>query len=245
MTRVVWITVCFFTLLGWHADAVGQVGVGGTNGVLRPLSNGVFQLGAVRLSKLDRSVTVSAVANIVTEFPVEYGLVHKIGKTHETLFRTDIRAYDIHVAMLLLGAQPAMTNAFPEDLSVRPPGDAVTVQVKWTKAGKLVEHAMEDLILRSDTGKPLERGTWVYNGSNFSEGAFTAQRDGSIVSIHIDPDALVNNPRPGRDNDDLHMPNTALLPPTGTEVEVTIRLVGPKPAQAETRQSQQGVKESK
>jgi hypothetical protein len=195
-----------------------------TNVPLRALSNGVFQLGHVRLDKRERTVSFEAWANIVSELAVEYALVHRVGKTHEALFRTDVRAQEIHVAMLLLGAKPAMTNGFPDDLSLPPPGDRVTVEVSWRADAKRIRHPLEELILNRETGKPLARGDWIYNGSNFSEGSFTAQRDGSLISIHIDPDALINNPRPGRDNDDLHVPNTASLPPTGSKVEFTIRL---------------------
>lgn len=185
----------------------------------------MYQVGSVRLDQTNRSITFAGSANLVTEFPVEYGVVHRIGKTHEAIFRTETRAQEIQVAMLLLGAKPPMTNAFPEDLAIPPPGDKVDVQVSWKVGGKRVRHTLEDLILNRETGKPLTRGPWIYNGSNFSEGMFTAQRDGSIISIHIDPDALINNPRPGRDNDDLHVPNTKALPATGTPVEITIRLL--------------------
>jgi hypothetical protein len=196
-----------------------------TNAVLRPLGAGVFQLGSVRLDKRERMVTFAAKVNIVAELSLEYAVVNKTGKTHESLFRTETIANDVHVAMLLLGAQPALTNTFPQDLSVTPPGDHVTISVTWTNDGREVRHGMEELILNRNTGKPLSVGDWIYNGSNFSEGAFTAQRDGSIVSIHIDPDALVNNPRPGRDNDDLHIPNTKILPPLETPVQICIRLI--------------------
>ena len=76
----------------------------------------------------------------------------------------------------------------------------------------------------ADNASPVPTTAWIYNGSNFSEDAFTAERDGSILSLHIDPDALINNARPGRTNDDLHLPNSAKLPPLGTPVEITIRL---------------------
>ena len=83
---------------------------------------------------------------------------------------------------------------------------------------------VEDVVLNKETTNTLARGAWIYNGSNFSEGMFTAQRDGSIVSIRIDPDALINNPRPGRENDDLYRPHAEKLPPIGTAVVITIRL---------------------
>ena len=121
-----------------------------------------------------------------------------------------------------------MTNLFGADGKAPPLGDTVFLAVSWTNDTARVSRAVEDLVLNRETNKPMTRGPWIYNGSNFSEDAFTAQRDGSIISIHIDPDALINNPRPGRENDDLYAPNTAELPPIGTPVEITIRLTTAK-----------------
>jgi hypothetical protein len=159
---------------------------------------------------------------------VEYAVVHKLGKTHESIFSTEARPQDIHVAMLLLGVKPVMTNTFGADGNALPSGEKVFVEVSWTNGGARVTCALEDLVLNRETKKSLGRGEWIYNGSNFSEGAFTAQRDGSIISIHIDPGALINNPRPGRENDDLHVPNAVKLPPLSAKAEVSIRLASAK-----------------
>ncbi len=195
----------------------------GTNLPVRPLGGGLFQVGLVRLDNNSRTVSFPATVNLRDE-TVEYAVVHKFGKTHESIFRTEALPQDIHVSMVLLGAKPIMTNSFGVDGNAPPRGDRVFVQVSWTNKGVRVECALEDLVLNRETKKTLGRGEWIYNGSNFSEGAFTAQRDGSIISIHIDPDALINNPRPGRENDDLHVPNASKLPPLGSRVEVSIRL---------------------
>jgi hypothetical protein len=200
---------------------------GETNTPVRALGGGMFQVGLVRLESKARTVTFPAAVNLREE-TIEYAVVHKIGKTHESLFRTDARPQDIHVAMLLLGARPMMTNLFGANGKAAPLGDTVFLAVSWTNDTARSSHAVEDLVLNRETNKPMTRGAWIYNGSNFSEDAFTAQRDGSIISIHIDPDALINNPRPGRENDDLYAPNTAELPPIGTPVEITIRLTTAK-----------------
>jgi hypothetical protein len=189
------------------------------------LSDGLFQIGQVTLNKSNRTVTFPASVNLREE-TVEFAVVHKTGKTHESIFRTDARPQHIHVALLLLGVKPVMTNMFGTDGKGPPPGDKVFIDVNWTNNGAPVRYAIEDLVVNRETQKTLGRGAWIYNGSNFSEGTFTAQRDGSIVSIHIDPDALINNPRPGRENDDLHIPNAAKLPAIGASVEITIKLSG-------------------
>jgi hypothetical protein len=70
----------------------------------------------------------------------------------------------------------------------------------------------------------MSRGDWVYNGSRVVEGTFLARRDGSLVAIISDPDALINNPRPGRDDDEIWRVNDKLTPPAGTPVQITIEL---------------------
>ena len=198
-----------------------------TDPAVRPLGGGLFQAGLVRLDTKAGTITFPAMVNLRSEM-VEYAVVHKLGKTHESILSTEARPRDVHLAMLLLGAKPMMTNIFGSDGKAAPAGDKVFAQVSWTNKGARVECAMEDLVLNRETKKTLSRGEWIYNGSNFSEGSFTAERDGSIISIHIDPDALINNPRPGRENDDLYLPNAEKLPPLGATVEVSIRLAAPK-----------------
>jgi len=194
-----------------------------TNVPVRALGGGIFQVGLVRLDKTSNTISFPAAVNLREE-TVEYAVVHKTGKAHESVFRTEARPQDIHVAALLLGWNPVMTNWFGADGKAPPRGEKVLVEVNWTNGNARVQYPMEDLIWDREAKKTLPRGEWIYNGSNFSEGAFTAQRDGSIISIHIDPDALMNNPRRGRENDDLHVPNSAKLPPLGSSVQISIRL---------------------
>jgi hypothetical protein len=51
-----------------------------------------------------------------------------------------------------------------------------------------------------------------------------AQREGSIVSLIADPNALVNNPRKDRENDELWILNREAIPAVGTPVQVTFTL---------------------
>src|SRR3569623_2003527 len=67
---------------------------------------GVFQIGLVRLDKNQKSVQFPAVLNMDHGL-IEYLLVTTRGKTHESLLKTDAEPYNIHVAMLLLGAKGA------------------------------------------------------------------------------------------------------------------------------------------
>ncbi len=53
---------------------------------------------------------------------------------------------------------------------------------------------------------------WLYNGSQFDQWGFEAQREGSLVTLIREPAALVNNPGSDRDNDLVHFPNVRILP---------------------------------
>lgn len=183
-------------------------------------------LGLVRVNAQEGWLSFPASINQRTGV-VEYVVVITTGKTHESVLRTEAEPHHIHVGMLLLGAQPPSTPTFPADLATPPPGDPVHIQVLWSTPEGPVQRPLEDLVVTTNQWQMLPRGPWTYNGSYLSRGVFVAQNEGSIVALQIDPSALINNPRPGRDNDDLHFVNPAVLPPAGTPLEVRFRLATP------------------
>lgn len=188
---------------------------------------GRFRLGEVTLDKRERSVSFPAAIN-QREGTIEYVVVAETGKTHESLLKTTAKPMHIHLALLLLGVRAPGTNEFQPNQP--PPGQPVRVELRWTQAGQARRAAAEEWVLDRQTREAMKPGVWIYNGSNISEGMFTAQRDGSVISTRIDPDALINNPRPGRENDDRYEANTSRLAPAGSVLEVVIRIdAGQKP----------------
>ena len=194
-----------------------------TNLTLKSISPGVFELGLVRFDQQRRAVTVPAFVNL-REGVLEYLLVHSDGKTHESLLRTDAEPHHIHVAMLLLGAHGAGTNGLPQDPAIALPGDRVTIEVVWKKRSKEVRVRAETLVRDRKKKAALRKGDWTYTGSRLREDGFAAQADGSIISLITDPDALVNNPRPGREDDDRWLAKPGNLPPFNEPVQVVITL---------------------
>jgi hypothetical protein len=160
----------------------------------------------------------------MNEALVEYLLVTSKGKTHESLLKTDVEPYHIHTAMLLLGAKGSRNNPFPDDRKKPIPGDQVRIEISWDQKGEKKTFRGEDWIIDQTTKERTSPGEWIYSGSRFEEGVFSAQREGSIISLIEDPDALINNPRPGRDNDDNWRVQSEGLPPLDSAVEVTIYL---------------------
>ena len=192
---------------------------------MKQIGPGLFELGGVRLDKPQRAISFPAVLNMDTNL-IEYLIVTVSGKTHESLLRTEVAPYQIHVALLLLGGHGAGTNAFPENHAQPLPGDKVNIELSWKVDGKAKQRRAEKCIRNRQTQSLMSPGPWIYNGSRMVEGAFIAQEIGSIVSLIEDPDALINNPRPGRDNDKIWDINPEGLPPLNSPVQVTIKLEG-------------------
>ncbi|HAM70654.1 MAG TPA: hypothetical protein DCM86_03315 [Verrucomicrobiales bacterium] len=196
---------------------------------VQSMGGGVYRLGAIEFRKTDHVLTFPAEINL-TEPVIEYGIVNSNGKTHESLLRTEVPPRDVHLASLLLGFHPnpdlGPTNA---PIPLRP-GSRVEVRVDWIQAGVHVSHPLQELIglgpkdSQSLTGK-LEVTAWSYSGSRVDHGGFVAEEEGSILSLIRDPVALINNPAPDREDDDIHYPVKGLLPPRGTPVRVTFHLL--------------------
>jgi hypothetical protein len=196
-----------------------------TNAPLKRLSDGRFQLGIVTLDPANKAVSFPAAVNMA-EGLVEYAVVTSYGKLHESVLHTEASPADLHAAMLLLGAKGTpgefwMTEAPPKEI----PGDRVEILVTWGSEASPRRVRLEEMILNLASRSAMSTGVWRYTGSRVVEGTFLVQREGSIVAVITDPDALVNNPRPGRDNDEIWQANPKVVPPLGTPVEVTIRLL--------------------
>lgn len=193
------------------------------------LGGGRLAIGAVTLDRKTRAITIPAEVNM-REGAVEYVLVNRDGKVHESVFVTNATATDIHVAALLLGMKPE-PDLGPENAAtvVRRQG-AVVIRAEWDTNGPPQKIFLNETVNLSDptTGSvsaTLPSGAWLYNGSRFeADGVFAATRHGSIISIIRDDDSLVNNPGASRDNDEIHTPNAAKLPKKGHPVRIVVQV---------------------
>ncbi len=195
-----------------------------TNAPIKKISENILEIGKVRLEKNERRISFPATVNM-QEGIVEYLLVNTTGKVHESVLKTEAEPFHIHTAMLLLGAKGGeVKTKTPQKNVSEVAGDNVNIFISCptTYAGKTFP--AEEWILEKQTKTNASRGFWAYNGSRLIEGNFLAQRDGSIISMIADPDALANNPRPGRDDDEMWLVNTNVVPAVNTSVTVTIQL---------------------
>jgi hypothetical protein len=105
----------------------------------------------------------------------------------------------------------------------------VAITVRWQAGDVEMSAPVEDWILNTATRKPMARGPWTYNGSMFNDGLFLAQIEGAFAALVTYPSALINNPRPGNDNDALWTVNEKATPEIKTPLEISIQLL-PAPA---------------
>lgn len=202
---------------------------------VRNIGPGRFALGKVTLDKEDRTVRFPAVFN-QERGGVEFLIVTPYGRTHESVLRTEVEPFQIHIAMLLLDAQGS-TNA-AQGSPPRAPGnptqsafgsaiagDPVAIEVQWKgPEGREIRRRAEDLVLNIRAGRPMEAGDWTYSGSFVYDGVFRAQLEGTVASVIREPGAIINNPRPDAANDDIWGVNTNTIPAMDTPAEVILRL---------------------
>lgn len=163
---------------------------------LRQTGPNAYQIGLVRIDAALRTIEFPAEVNM-TNGVVEYLAVHALGKVHESVFRTEARPQHIHLAALLLNpARP--TTAVPPEAE----RGSVRIEVEWTAKGAKKRVAAESFLWDAKADAPMSPGSWTYQGSRLIDGVFLAERDGSIISIHVDEDALAGNPRTGREDDE-------------------------------------------
>ncbi len=197
-----------------------------------------FQIGRVEFDREKRTVTVPATVCVTNQI-LEYALVATGGKTYESLLVTAASPVDMHLALLLLGVRQVPVLGDAKQAAPIPVTNALQIDVSWQTNGQEVTVPLSNLIAFTDghsevLGLPMSLDKWLYNGSQFDQWGFEAQREGSLVSLIRDPAALVNNPGSDRDNDLIHFPNMRILPEQGTSVSVILRLpvVAPLPPPA-------------
>jgi hypothetical protein len=144
---------------------------------------------------------------------VEYLLVHRTGKTHESVLATAVRPADLHAAALLLGW--ASTN---RAATVPPP--RLRILLHFPGAPEAIEAARTVRLRDRDQPPALP---WKYGGSVEFDGKFLAEQEGSIVTLIGDDTALVQNQHAERAKDDVWTANPKTLPRPGTRVEVIFR----------------------
>ncbi len=200
---------------------------------IRQTGSNTFQIGRVEFDREKRTVTLPARVRVRNQV-IEYALVTTGGKTYESLLMTEASPTDVQLACLLLGVSPVPVLGEVRQPAPVPETNALHIDVSWQTNGQPTTVSLADLISLSDgspdgSQHPMSLTKWLYNGSEFNQWGFAAQREGSLVAVIRDPSALVNNPEADRDNDQIHVPNAKILPEEGMPVSVVFHLPMPAP----------------
>lgn len=188
-----------------------------------------YRIGEVTFDQTTREIRIPAEVNM-TEGLLEFLLVHKDGKVHESLFRTNINATHLNVAFTLLrykasrelytvyndkGQNIGPVNQVPDEVKA---AARVNIKVEWNDDGQTKSCPVNEWISDSVTEKPMPSGPWVYGGSEIEEGRFAPESTGDIVAIFLTNSAMILYPGNDNQNDEVWLPFPKRVPPIDTKV---------------------------
>jgi hypothetical protein len=199
------------------------------NGEIKKISPGVLALGGIQLDTKRYEIHFPAKVNQVENL-IEYAIVHKDGKTHESLLQTEISPYRLQILLLLAKAQKfkEMLPEFDAEGREAPPltprpKHRIRIFVQDLRKKENLPIPLGNWIVNVDDGKSMQPEPWMYTGSRLYKGRFLAEEDGDIVAIYLNPVALFNSWIPGNNNDENWIPHPQKIPPVGTPVKVTLK----------------------
>jgi len=201
-----------------------------------------YELGGVQFNSATREVRIPCSVNM-TEGVIEYALVAETGKTHESLLKTRVKPFDVQVALLLCHYEPhagelikILSKPQPEQIALaerkmeRPSANLVKLRVEWKdKDGKGRSAALGDWIHNKRENKTLDIPHWIFNGADTGDGVFSAELDGSFISVHFDLVAIIGSPAKWTGADDNWELETAKIPPVDWPVTLLILPATPGP----------------
>ena len=193
---------------------------------VREVSPGLFEVGKVRLSKEEQTVSFPASINMSSNL-IEYACDGGDTRLHEALLRTDASPFDIHVAALLTCKEIPPTKTLLDESSVE--GIPIGIKVEWEDGTEKRSVPLEKLVLkagRDGNQREMDAGKWIYTSSRRHETNFMAQKTGLVIAIMEDRSALMNIRDPDRANDEIWFVNNKLCPPTNTAVRVVVQFGG-------------------
>jgi len=188
---------------------------------------GLYSYGDITFSELDRSIRFPVQYNAI-EKPLEYALVGKRGKLHETLLSCEVRPFDLQIVMLLLGYESyrgELFSGFVRDNSdprsdVQQSLEKAPVQVPEVQNYLLSVELLETEAvsgkeesfpitqwIRSggdlDSAQSVENAPWQFTGlQSLPNNRYRPQDESSLAALYLDPFALLNFTGEGNRSDE-------------------------------------------
>lgn len=168
-----------------------------------------------------------------TDAPLEVFACLKETKEHEAVLSVDVQAYQVHAALLAIGARVGHPVQWDPEY-VPATGSVIEVTVHWKDAqGKPHSARAQDWIRDARTKRAMEH-EWVFAGSRFWEDPETGQRHyeaetGEFICVSNFSNAMLDLPIESSQANSalLFEAFTERIPPLGTPVTIVLK---PKPA---------------
>jgi hypothetical protein len=187
------------------------------------VSPGVFDIGGVQIRKKEQEVSFPCRVNMNRGL-LEYVIVGRMGKLHESLLVTDVEPFSVNIALLLMGLEGTSRPLAGQGDPRTPEGDKVEIWLQWNDGGQDRRARIEEWVAMGRELNPMPKTNWIFTGSfTTPNGLFMAQVERSIAAIYHDPAALIDNPLQEGASDKVWFANEAKAPPPGSEVTVTIK----------------------
>ena len=188
------------------------------------LTDGRYRIGSIELDRRAHAFELPGRV-IRTAPPLEFLATRPGGvKEYETMLELDANAFELNVACLLIGLDPA--RATPPRFHFDPEptdGDRIELLVTWEQDGATRTEPAHRLL--SVGGKAVEDSDWVYTGSGFfSDGRYMAQLDGTLIGFVHDPASIIEHvPGVGLGDYGAVAAMPGVTPPEGTPIRLRVR----------------------
>jgi hypothetical protein len=192
-----------------------------------------YQIGEITFDQKTREIRFPCKVNM-TEGLLEFLIVHRNGKLHESLLLTDVSPTQLNLAFTLLNYTPSrelypLPNAtggtsanFPEVAPEIKAAARITLEVEWTEEGKIRRVPVNEWVQHSVKLTPMPAGPWVYGASEFHDGQYVPELTGDIASIFLSPSAIIHYPGDDRSDDTIWAPYPKRVPAFETKLTMIV-----------------------
>lgn len=199
-----------------------------------------FKIGEVIVDSKTREIRFPASINMTQDL-LEFVIVHKNGKVHESLLKTEISPTHLNLAFTLLRYKPSPelypmptspdnpVEKFPEVAEAVKKAARVLIEVEWQDGERLRKVPVNEWIQHTGTGSSMPAGPWVYGGSEVIDGKFLPETTGDIAAIYLSQSSLINYPGKDNGDDTVWIVFPKRVPPLDSKVTV---IISPYPAKS-------------
>lgn len=182
-----------------------------------------FRVGLLTFDRKTREIRLPAAVNM-TEGLLEFAVVHRKGKVHESLLVTEVLPEHLAVALKLLRfpASPLKEEPFVPNKESR-----FELKVEWQDGERTRRVPLREWIQHEPTGGTLPLGPWVYTGGEDDRGALAAGAE--PIAIFGGNPALLHYAGKDFQNDEVWLPFPKRVPATGTPVTLILSPSPPEP----------------